>query len=94
MRYDPTHYSVFSYNWFFVVFLLHLIITAILGGLAFTTGMGSFTHDVGFAMSVWKVVLWIWTPLAVAYGGSPLHAIIWSLIVGIVVGFIAPRLRK
>lgn len=94
MKDDPTHYSVFSYNWFIVVFLLHLTITGILGGLAFTTGMGSFTHDVGFAMGVWKVVLWIWTPLAVAYGGSPLHAIIWSFVVGIAAGFIAPRLRK
>jgi hypothetical protein len=52
MREDPTHYSVFSYNWFFVSFLLHLIISAVLGGLAFTTGMGSFTHDVEFAMTV------------------------------------------
>lgn len=94
MRDDPTHYSVFSFNWSFVAFLLHLIVTAILGGLAFAAGMGSFTQDVGFSASVWKVVLWIWTPLAVAYGGSLLHAIIWSLLVGVAAGFIAPRFRK
>lgn len=94
MRDDPTHCSVFSYNWFFVAFLLHLIITAALGGMTFVTGMGSFTDAVGFAMSVWKVVLWIWTPLAMAYDGSPLHAIVWSLLVGAAIGFAAPRVRR
>ncbi len=94
MREDPTRYSVFSYSWFFGVFVMHLIITVILAGLAFATGMGSFTHDVGFAMGVWKAVLMIWTPLAVASGGNLLLAILWSVLVGIAIGFIAPRFRK
>lgn len=94
MKDDPTRCSVFSFRWFVVSFSLHLILTAILGGLAFVTAMGSFTHDVGSAMTVWKAVLWVWTPLAVSYGGSTLYAIIWSLLIGIAVGFIARRHRK
>lgn len=94
MKEDPTRYSVFSYSWFFGAFVMHLIITLALAGIAFVTGMGSFTHDVSFAMGVWKVVLMIWTPLAVASGGSLSLAILWSVFVGIAIGLIAPRFRK
>lgn len=94
MKEEPTSHSNFSRFWFLWGFMLHFLLTAILGGLAFLTGMMAFKRDVDFAMSIWEMFFGFWTPLAAAHHGDPLLAFVWSLFVGVVIGFIAPRMRK
>jgi hypothetical protein len=63
--------------------------------------MGAFTNNVSSEMAVFQVVGWLWTaPQMIALqhpngafglGGLFLITIVWSSIVGLAVGFFAPR---
>jgi hypothetical protein len=91
----------FSPRVFLVVSVLHALNSALLGGLAFTTGMGAFTKNVSSEMAFFQVVGWLWTaPQMIALqhpngafglGGLFLITIVWSSMVGLAVGFIVPR---
>jgi hypothetical protein len=97
----------FSLGWCVGVIFLHAAVTLALALLLFMSGMGSFTYGPGAGFRVTKVLMWIWSPFAMAAAngdsgiGMPSEgvALLWSLIVGILGGlfiplFIKPKTQK
>ena len=78
------------------------MVTLALALLLFVGGMGSFTYGPGAGFHVTKVLMWIWSPLAMAAAngnsgiGIPAEvvALLWSLIIGVLAGFIIPLFIK
>ncbi len=76
--------------------------TLALALLLFVGGMGSFTYGPGAGFHVTRVLMWIWSPFVMAAAndnsgiGMPAEgvALLWSLIVGILGGFIIPLFIK
>ena len=101
--------SRFSSGWCIAGALLHFGTTLALAGINFVVGMGAFTTNtyeaqhVHSAISFWRGVQWLWTPLAMAAwdprasidtGLLVVLALIWSCVIGVVVGFFVPALRR
>ena len=87
----------FSLGWCFGVIFLHAAVTLALALLLFVGGMGSFTYGPGAGFHVTRVLMWIWSPFAMAAGNGDSGigiALLWSLIVGVLAGFILPLFIK
>jgi hypothetical protein len=87
----------FSLGWWVGIIFLHAAVTLALALLLFVGGMGSFTYGPGAGFHVTKAVMWIWSPFAMAAGSGNSGigiALLWSLIVGVLAGFILPLFIK
>jgi hypothetical protein len=92
----------FSLGWCVGMTFLHAAVTLALALLLFVGGMGSFTYGPGAGFHVTEVLMWIWSPFAMtaANGNSGIGmpaevvALLWSLIFGILGGFILPLFIK
>lgn len=92
----------FSVSWAIGIFLVHAVFTLILGLLIFASEMGSFTNGPGFVFYAAEALMWVWSPFAMLANdqnhrlgiSSEAAALLWSLVVGLLAGFIAARFRK
>lgn len=92
----------FSLGWCVSIIFLHAAISWGLGLLLFVGGMGSFTYGPGTGYYVTEALLWIWSPLAMTaakinngFEGATLAlALLWSLIFGVLSGFVIPLFVK
>jgi hypothetical protein len=81
---------------------LHAAVTLALALLLFVGGMGSFTYGPGAGFHVTSALMWIWSPFAMAAAncniriGIPAEgvALLWSLAVGVLAGFLIPLFIK
>ncbi|MFD2256775.1 hypothetical protein ACFSSA_08820 [Luteolibacter algae] len=70
--------------------------------MLFASGMASFTSEPGIVFHGGKLIMWVWSPFAMAesngngrIGITPeFAAFLWSVIVGILTGFIIPLFLK
>jgi hypothetical protein len=92
----------FSFSWSVGMFLLHIGITIALAFILFAAGMASFTSEPGVVFHGGKLIMWVWSPFAMAASNSnsglgitpELAAFLWSVVVGILAGFIMPQFVK
>ena len=87
----------FSLGWCVGIIFLHAAVTLALALLLFVGGMGSFTYGPGAGFHVTKAVMRIWSPFAMAadnVNNGIGIALLWSLIVGVLAGFIIPLFIK
>ncbi len=92
----------FSLGWCIAIIFLHAAVSWGLALLLFVSGMGSFTYGPGAGFYVTEALMWIWSPLAMAafninngYEGSTGGiALLWSVIVGVLSGFVIPLFVK
>ena len=92
----------FSLGWCVGIIFLHAAVTLALALLLFVGGMGSFTYGPGAGFHVTSALMWIWSPFAMAAANSNSGigisaegvALLWSLIVGVLAGFIIPLFVK
>ena len=95
-------YLLLSLLTVFPVFLLHVVVTCLLGLVIFASGMGSFTHGVGPAYYLASAVMWVWNPVVMLLINGHLRVrdpqealpILWSLFVAIIVGIMTGSFRK
>lgn len=86
----------------FPVFLLHVVVTYLLGMVMFASGMGSFTHGVGPAYYLASAVMWVWNPVVMLMVDGHLRVrdppetlpVLWSLFVGLLAGIVIGSFRK
>lgn len=93
-----------SINWFAAlpVFLLHAVVTYLLGLVLFAFAMGSFTHGPGAVCHVTAAIMWIWNPVVMLMvhghlpaGNTPeIWPMLWSLFVGLLAGVLSGSYRK
>ncbi len=96
----------FSIGWCIIFAFFHFVFTWFIAGIYISVGMGVSTrnaNDFHFPFALSKSILWIWSPLAMAFR-SPDHtpnedllvglAILWSCVVGIAAGFTFPFFRR
>ena len=95
--------KTFSVSWFVGGTFIHVVTTVLLGLANFLGGMGAFTTGPGASEQFTRKIQWVWTPLAMsawnATGSSSsglvlLLALLWSAVIGLAAGFMAPKLRK
>ena len=93
--------ATFSGGWFFLGTFLHICVTIALCALNFMTGMTSFTTGPGANHDWTRSLQWFWTPLAMyawdrgwADGLPLILGILWSIFVGVIVGYIMPIFRS
>ena len=92
----------YSFSWGFGVFILHIGVTVALWLIIFASGMGAFTSGAGPWFYGGKRIMWVWSPFAAAASTGNLGtglspeaiALLWSLVVGILAGWIIPRFIK
>lgn len=93
----------FSFCWFICGTLIHVVMTVLICLANFLGGMGAFTTGTGANEHFTRKIQWIWTPLAMSAwnlqrssssGSVLLLALLWSAVIGLAAGFIAPKLRK
>jgi hypothetical protein len=92
----------FSFSWSVGMFFLHIGITIALAFILFAAGMASFTSEPGIVFHGGKLIMWVWSPFAMAasngnsrIGITPeFAAFLWSVVVGILAGFIIPLFLK
>ena len=92
-----------SLGWCVGVFLMHLVVTALLGFGMFVSAMGSFTHGPGPVYYGGKAIMWVWSPLVMMMvegynleiARSPvIGPVLWSMMVGLLAGLIGGTLSK
>ena len=89
----------FSIAWAVGAGLFHFVATFVLADLYSQAYKASFVEDTSFEMAIWRAVLWLWTPLAMAAGGLEgadaglLIGLVsgWACIIAAFVGFSAPH---
>ena len=97
-----TKFGQFSVGWSVSITFLHAGVTLALAALMFVGRMGSFTTGPGAGFYLTKTIMWIWSPFAMMAGDEELGftippegvAAIWSLIVGVAAGFVAPFFKN
>jgi|GEM_PF-3724144 hypothetical protein len=94
----------FSFQWFFGVFLVHFLASVFAGFLTLITILGaSPTHNPSGSVAFSQMFFWVWQTgpaFLVHYTGVTWEkgllpaVIVWSSIVGLAAGFVAPKLFK
>jgi hypothetical protein len=93
--------ATFSVGWFILGTFLHICGTIALCVLNFIVGMAGFTTGPDPNHDLSRLLQWVWTPLAMyssnkrwADEADLILGILWSILVGVIVGYIAPYYRS
>lgn len=95
-------FGKFSLGWCVGIIFLHAAVTLALALVLFASGMGNFTYGSGAGFHLASALMWVWSPFGMAAAnndpgfGIPAEgvALLWSLIAGVLAGFVIPLFIK
>lgn len=89
----------FSFKWFMVAVVCHLVGTVLLGVGMFFSAMGSFTTGAGPFYYGGMRIMWVWSPplalmIKAYHQANLLWVIAWTLLIGLIAGLITGTISK